>query len=146
VGACHFEVSARSHAKPEQIYALLADATAWPRWAGPIIGTGVWEREGDPPPGGVGAIRKLGRRPVFGREEIVVADAPTHHSYTMLSGQPVRNYRADVHLTPDGDGTLITWSAEFDPRIPGTGAVMTAVFRRLLGGFARRVAAYAERG
>ena len=138
-----YEVTARSSAPPDRIFALLTDATSWPRWAGPMIAQGSWEREGDPPPGGVGAIRKLGRRPLFGREEIVAYEPPTHHAYTMLSGQPVRNYRADVRLTPDGAGTLIVWGARFEPLIPGTGRLLSAFYRRLIGGFARRVAAYA---
>ena len=138
-----YEVSVRSPAPPGQIFALLADATSWPRWAGPVIGHGSWERRGDPPPGGVGAIRKVGRWPQFGREEIVAYEPPTHHAYTMLSGNPVRNYRADVRLTPDGAGTLITWGATFDPMVPGTGRLLSAIYRRLIGSFARRVAAYA---
>jgi uncharacterized protein YndB with AHSA1/START domain len=138
-----YEVTARSSAPPERIFALLADATSWPRWAGPLIAHGSWEREGDPPPGGVGAIRKVGRWPQFGREEIVAHEPPTHHAYTMLSGNPVRNYRADVRLTPDGAGTRIVWGATFEPLVPGTGRLLCAVYRRLIGSFARRVARYA---
>jgi carbon monoxide dehydrogenase subunit G len=81
---------------------------------------------------------------MFGREQIVVSDPPTHHAYTTLSGIPVRSYRADVHLTPDGDGTLIKWSATFEPLVPGTGRALQAVYRRLIGSFARRLARYAE--
>ncbi|MDP9334009.1 MAG: SRPBCC family protein [Actinomycetota bacterium] len=138
-----YEVTARSSAPPERIFALLADAASWPRWAGPLIAHGSWEREGDPPPGGIGAIRKVGRWPQFGREQIVASEPPTHHGYTMLSGQPTRNYRADVRLTPDGADTLIIWSATFEPLIPGTGRLLSAFYRRLIGSFARRVAAYA---
>ncbi|HET9727988.1 MAG TPA: SRPBCC family protein [Acidimicrobiia bacterium] len=142
----HYEVTAHSKAKPDAVYALLADATAWPKWAGPIIRTGEWERTGDPPPGGVGAIRKVGAWPIYGREQIVVADRPNHHhAYTMLSGNPVRNYRADVHIEPDGDGSVITWQADFDPLIPGTGGMLAAVYKRLMGNLAKRVGAYAER-
>jgi uncharacterized protein YndB with AHSA1/START domain len=141
---CSYEVTARSSAPPERVFELLADATSWPRWAGPVIAQGSWEREGDPAPGGIGAIRKLGRWPMFGREQVVVSDPPSHHAYTMLSGNPVSNYRADVALTPDGGGTLITWSATFEPRIPGTGRLLERVYRALIGSFAHRLARYAE--
>lgn len=140
-----YEVTARSAAPPERVFALLADATSWPCWAGPLIAHGSWERQGDPAPGGVGAIRKLGRRPMFGREQIVVSEPPSHHAYVLLTGNPVRNYRADVVLTPDGDGTLIRWSATFEPRIPGTGRLLEGTYRRLIGSFARRLAEYAGR-
>ena len=139
-----YEVTARSAAPPERVFALLADAPSWPRWAGPVIAHASWEREGDPPPGGVGAIRKIGRRPLFGHEQIVAYEPPTHHAYTMLKGNPVRNYRADVHLVPDGTGTRITWGATFEPLIPGTGGLLTAFYRRLIGSLATRVADYAE--
>jgi uncharacterized protein YndB with AHSA1/START domain len=141
---CSYEVSARSSAPPERVFELLADATSWPRWAGPFIAHGSWEREGNPAPGGVGAIRKLGRWPIFGREQVVAFEPPSHHAYTMLSGNPVRNYRADVTLEPDGDGTFIAWSATFEPRIPGTGRLVERTYRTLIGSFARRLAAYAE--
>jgi uncharacterized protein YndB with AHSA1/START domain len=144
VATTAYEITARSAAPPARVFALLADATTWPRWAGPFIATAVWETEGEPPPGGAGAIRKVGRWPLFGREQIIVVDPPTHLGYTLLSGQPVRNYRADIYLAPDGDGTHITWGGQFDPLIPGTGGLVAAWFRRLIGGFADRVARYAE--
>jgi polyketide cyclase/dehydrase/lipid transport protein len=145
VPSCSYEVSARSAARPERVFGLLADATSWSRWAGPLIGHATWEREGVPPPGGIGAIRKLGRWPVFGREQIVASEPPWHHAYTTLSGNPVRNYRADVVLAAEGGGTLITWSATFDPRIPFSGPLLVRTYRRLIGSFARRLAAYAEK-
>jgi hypothetical protein len=141
---CSYHVVARSAAPPERVFELLADATSWPLWAGPLIAHGSWDRQGDSAPGGVGAIRKIGRWPMFGREQVVVSESPSHHAYTTLSGNPVRNYRADVRLTPDGDGTLIAWSGEFDPLVPGTGRLLEGTYRRLIGSFARRLATYAE--
>ena len=141
-----YSVSAHSSAPPERVFALLDDALSWTRWAKPTIGHAEWERQGDPPPGGVGAIRKLGRWPMYGREEIVEREPPSHHAYTMLSGNPVRNYRADIALVSDDrGGTNITWLGTFDPLVPGTGRVLVAIYGRLIGGFARKVAAYAEK-
>ena len=48
------------------------------------------------------------------REEVVAFEAPNHFAYVMLSGLPLRGYRADVHLVPDGAGTEIEWSGGFD--------------------------------
>ena len=64
---------------------------------------------------------------MFGREKIVVFEPPSHHAYTLLSGNPVRNYRADVRLTPDGNGTLIRWGGTFEPIVPGTGPVLAGI-------------------
>src|SRR3954447_24479600 len=104
-----YEVTEVSSAPPEKVFALLADGAGWSRWAGAMVVKSWWEREGDPPPGGVGAIRALGLPKLGSREEIVAYDPPRHLAYVILSGLPVRDYRADVHLTPEGTGTRITW-------------------------------------
>jgi len=144
VSTFSYVVTARSGAQPEQLFALLSDAPGWPRWAKPAITSGSWVTEGDPPPGGVGAVRKLGRWPKFGIEEVVASEPPRHHAYRIVRGQPVRAYRADVLLTPDDGGTLVTWSATFEPKYPGTGSLLVGFYKWLIGGFARRLAAYAE--
>jgi uncharacterized protein YndB with AHSA1/START domain len=136
-----FEVSARSATAPPRLFELLADAKSWPAWAGPIIREAYWEREGTPAPGGVGAIRKVGGKPFYGREEVIEYEPPHRYVYTMLSGQPVRDYRAVVELTPDGTGTLIRWRSTFRPVIPGTGGLMRSYLRRIIAGFAKRLAA-----
>lgn len=146
MGSHGYSVTVRTDAAPERVYDLLADAPGWPQWAGSVVAEGSWVRLGDPPPGGVGAIRRLGRRPVYAAEEIVVADRPRHHAYRIVGGpNPVRNYRADVHLAADGTGTRITWRGEFDPILPGTGALLARGYRAMISGFARRLAAYAAR-
>jgi hypothetical protein len=53
---------------------------------------------------------------------------------------PVKDYRADVTLAPDGPGTVITWSGRFHPGLPATGPLFEGFFRRVVGGFARRLA------
>ncbi|MBV8981916.1 MAG: SRPBCC family protein [Acidimicrobiia bacterium] len=140
-----FAAEATSAASPDTVFAILADATGWKHWAGWFVRESFWEREGMPPPGGVGSIRKVGARPVYGREETVEYDPPTRFAYRILSGQPVKSYRADVVLTPTDTGTRIRWSGRFEPSIPGTGTFMRWYFQRLVTGFARRLAAYAER-
>ena len=77
---------------------------------------------------------------MYGREEIVAYEPPTHLAYTIVRGQPVRNYRADVTLTPDRNGTVIAWAGTFDPLIPGTGKLVTGFFRRIITRFANGLA------
>src|SRR3712207_4843337 len=113
-----YEVTARSEAPPEVVWAMLADGPSWPEWAGPLAPRSMWEREGVTEPSGVGAIRKMGAPPVWSREEIIEFEPPRHMAYTLLSGLPIKDYRADVDLSPDGTGTVITWKARFDGRIP----------------------------
>ena len=104
-----------------------------------------WEREGDPPPGGVGAVRRLGMRGASSREEIVAYEPPRHLGYVWPT-RIVRDYRADVRLEPQGGGTRIVWSGSFAPTLLGPSPLMLRFFRMTVGGFARRLAAYAEGG
>ena len=154
VKTASYEVSAQSSAPPERVWGLLADATTWQQWAGPMVMRSWWEREGDPPPGGVGAIRRLGMRGANSREEIVAYERPQHLGYIWHT-RIVRDYRADVRLEPvaiepgpdgsDRTGTRIVWSGSFAPTLLGPAPVMLRFFTRTVGGFARRLAAYAER-
>ena len=141
-----YEFTVPSSAAPEDVFAVLADATRWRDWAGPMIAVSEWEREGEPAPGGVGAIRRLGRPPAYAREQILEYDPPRHLAYTIVSGLPVRGYHADVDLLPAaGGGTTIRWAGAFEPKIPGTGALLAVVLERIVRGYATSAGAEAER-
>lgn len=139
-----YDITAESAAPVDRVFAVLADAPGWREWAKPFVRRSMWEQEGSPPPGGVGAIRKLGAAGVFSREQILEYDPPRHLAYTLLSGQPgMKNYRADVRLVPDGDGTTIRWSGTFDAAVPGAGPVLQLWLRWIIGRFARGLARHA---
>lgn len=138
-----YEVVGHSAAPPEKVFEVLADGAGWYRWAGPMIVKSWWEREGTPAPGGVGAIRALGMKRVGSREEIVAYDPPTHLAYTILSGLPVRDYLANVRLTPDGTGTRIEWSGTFAPKLPGTAGALRLFLLSTIGSFVKRLAKHA---
>ena len=141
-----FSTEGDSSASPDAVFTVLADATRWKEWAGWFVRESSWEREGTPAPGGVGAIKRLGSKPIYSREETVEYDPPTRYAYRILSGQPVKSYRADVELTPNANGgTHIRWSFRFEPKIPGTGAFMRFYLGRIVAGFPRRLAAYAAK-
>jgi len=103
-----------------------------------------WEVEGDPPPGGVGAVRRLGTKLMGSREQILEYDAPHYLAYTTLGRMPMRDYRAIVSCDPDGDGTRITWAGAFEPVVPGTGWLLTAILTMIVGGMAKRLARYSS--
>jgi hypothetical protein len=101
-------------------------------------------RPGQPVPDGVGAVRRFALGPTGSKEEVVAFDPPHHLGYVVLSGLPLRHYRADVDLSADGDGTLVTWRGSFDEIVPATGPAFRLILRRMTAGFARRVCRYAE--
>lgn len=140
-----YDVRVRSAAAKETVFGLVADATTWSKWAGAMVRHGSWAREGDPAPGGVGAIRKLGTKRWGSREEITEFDPPHYLAYTILGRSPFRDYRAIVSVDADGDGSRITWAGAWENVIPGTGRLSAWVLRRMIGGMASGLARYAEK-
>jgi len=112
-------VSTESKARPQALFALLLDGATWPQWS--MFDSFRLERPGKNDKLGVGAIRVFSKWTTQSREEIVEIIPGRKLSYVLLSGLPLRNYRADVVLTPrSDDGTAIDWTASFDCRA-GTG-------------------------
>jgi hypothetical protein len=130
MGQRRIEVTKRSAAAPDAVFALLVDGNTWPSWS-PIESFEL-ERPGDPPPEGVGAIRVFRRARTTGRDRIVEIVPGRRFGYQSLSGLPVRDYRAHVDLEPDGDGTRIRWKASFVPRWVGTGWLLERGLRRFI--------------
>jgi len=140
------EVRARSAAPPAAVFDVLADVTCWPRW-------GIWsqaavERPDDAGGGGVGAVRVLTSRSygrtVVNRELVTELEPARSLGYDLLSGLPLRNYRARVDLEPDGDGTLVRWSCRFDRATPGLTWLYRRIFRQFLADTVERLARYAD--
>jgi uncharacterized protein YndB with AHSA1/START domain len=131
-------------APPEVVFDVLTDHR---RYADITpLRKSVLEREGDPAPNGVGAIRKLsavGGPPL--REETIVYEPPSRFSYKLLSGMPLRDHVGTVELTPDGGGTKVTYAVRTQPTLPLVGGVAVAVakfgVKRLIEG----IVAEAER-
>lgn len=104
----------------------------------------AWAVPGDPV-GGVGAVRRLGVGPLASLERIVEHRPPEHLAYVVDSWAPYRDYRAEVDLVPTTDGgTQVRWQASFEPKVPGTGPVLGWFLRRVVAGFAKRLARAAE--
>lgn len=123
-----------SSAPVEAVWSLLGTTSTWKDWGWFTVAE--LEREGEPAPDGVGAIKKLGLRAGGSREEIVAYDPPTHLAYRLLSGLPVRDYRSDVTLTPTPDGgTSIEWRSTFRG-----GRFWELFLRAMITDFARRLA------
>lgn len=137
-------VESHSAADPDTVFAVLADGGRWQEWAGPAVPRSSWASDG--PPGGVGAVRRLGLGPLSSREEIVEHDPPHRLAYVLRSGEKLHHYRASVDLLaqPEG-GTHIVWSGVVESGVPGLAGGLTKIFRALVGGFATRLAREAER-
>ena len=103
------------------------------------------EREGDPAPNGVGAIRALIAVGPPIREEVVAYRRPDRFSYKVLSGLPVRDHLGTVSLAPDGGGTKVTYALKAIPTIPLAGAIVMLVVKRAVTELLDGVVSEAER-
>ena len=131
MGRQDIDERAFSAADPGTVYELLARGETWPEWSG--IGTFTLEQPGEGAPEGLGAIRVFRTGRTTSRERLVELVPGRRLSYALLSGLPLRDYRADVDLTPANGGTDIRWHSTFSARRPGTGWL----YRLLLGRFIR---------
>ncbi len=132
-----------SRAPVGDVWALLADARGWSKWA--RFSSSTLEREGSPEPDGVGALRCFGTGPIHSREEVVVFDAPTHLAYELRKGMPIDGYRADVYLEAEPTGTKITWASSFTNARPAiANGFFRSFFKFFIGDTAKRLARAAE--
>ena len=138
------EATRRIDAPRQAVWDVLADVESWKDWGNYEVSE--LERQGDPPPGGIGAIRVTGRRPIKVREEVEIWDPPSRFGYTLLSGLPLRDYHAVVTLSDSGAGaTNLHWQSRFDVALRGTDAVARFLAGKVLADVARQVGDEAER-
>ncbi|HSV66417.1 MAG TPA: SRPBCC family protein [Mycobacteriales bacterium] len=134
MGHQEIDVRVRTAAAPGAVYRLLTDGASWPVWS--PLGSFELARPGEDGVEGVGAVRVFRTWPATSRERIVELVPDRRLSYELMSGLPLRAYRADIDLKPDDGGTTIRWHSTFRPVAAGTGWF----FRWMLGGFVRRCA------
>ncbi len=113
----HVEAEGVTRAAPEAVWELVADADRYHEW-GPWSASG-YQSPGEQARSGAGVIRwmRYGRTTTV--ERVLAAEKARRLVYTVVKGIPVRNYRAEVTLTPDGAGTRIRWSADWDRTLGG---------------------------
>src|SRR5262245_14441788 len=111
------EAEGVTRAAPEAVWVLVANADRYGE-GGPWSGGGSQDLGGQAPDG-AGVIRwfRYGRTVTV--EQVLESERPRRLVYTVVKGIPVRNYRAEVTLTPQGEGTHICWVATWDRTLPG---------------------------
>jgi uncharacterized protein YndB with AHSA1/START domain len=99
-------------APPEPVFDLLADHANYERFR-PIHASEL-VREGDPPPNGVGALRRIKVRPLVFDEEITAYERPTRLDYLIVKlNVPFEHHGGTIRLSPDGEGTHVDWRSSF---------------------------------
>ena len=130
-----------SSASPDVVYDLLADGATWPTWSG--IDSFELQQQGDGGGESLNAIRVFRTGRVTSVERLVELVPGRRLSYALVSGLPLRDYRADVDLLPSDGGTLIRWHSTFTAKRPGTGWLYRRILGRFIGETVRGLAEHA---
>jgi uncharacterized protein YndB with AHSA1/START domain len=130
-------------APPEVVFAVLTEHEGYAKIT--QLRKSVLERQGEPEPNGVGAIRVLSAVGPPLREEVVAYEPSTRFSYKLLSGLPVRDHLGTVELSADGDGTKMVYAVRSTPTVPVVGGAVIAAVKLGVKSLISGVAAESER-
>jgi uncharacterized protein YndB with AHSA1/START domain len=130
-------------ASPETVFSVLTEHHLYAEIT--PMRKSVLEREGTPPPNGVGAIRVLTAAGPPLREEVIAYEPPRRFSYKLLSGAPVRDHVGTVELTPRDGGTQVVYAVRTTPTLPLVGPAVVAVVKRAIKALLNGVANESER-
>lgn len=129
-------------APPEVVFDVLTDHRRYAELS--RLRKSTLEREGEPAPNGVGAIRVLTAVGPSIREEVVSYERPSRFSYKVLSGLPVRDHLGTVSLEPSDGGTRVVYALKAIPTIP-VGWIVMLVLERAVTELLNGVASESER-
>lgn len=122
---------------PDQMFARLADHEN----LGKVFGVPVKRsRDGEGDVNGRSSVRTLGFWPLDLDETITAFEPPRRIEYSITRGSPLRNHHAVILLSPNGSGTEVRWSIEFDTVIPFTGRPIRTLMRIALTQAIRKLA------
>lgn len=130
MGVQSIEIQRQVPATREAVWSLLTDSRRIASWAG--FKEVVLRQEGDPPPGGLGAIRVIRGGGFAIEEEITAFDPPRVLEVRLTAGLPIRDHRAAVLLEALDGGTRVTWTARFQSRVPLLGSLIRIGYQRTL--------------
>lgn len=122
---------------PEQLFEVLSDAAAWPRWA-TVITKVTWT---SPEPRGVGTTRVVEMRGgIVGNEEFLAWEPFTHMAFRFneCSTRSVAAFAEDYRVQVIPGGCRLTWTMAQKPAGPAklamavVGTLLNLALRRFL--------------
>ncbi len=122
---------------PEQVFEVLADASAWPRWA-TVITDVTWT---SPEPRGIGTTRTVRMRAgIVGNEEFLAWEPHSHLAFRFneCSTKGIRAFAEDYRIVSTPTGCRLTWTMAMSGDRPTSvslrlfAPLMNATFRHFL--------------
>src|ERR1700722_19906127 len=138
-----FDLERRFDAPADIVWDVLTDHRAYQDWG--AVKNALLEVEGSPDINGIGAVRRLSEGPLVIREKVLEFEPKTRFVYTVVSGPPVRDYRATVTLDPRGASTMVHWNVRFRGKVPFTGIFVKPVVRYVIKTLMKKASAESER-
>lgn len=132
-----FVNSVELNVTPAQVFEVLADAAAWPRWAS-VITEVVWT---SPEPRDVGTTRMVRMRAgMVGNEEFLAWEPNAHMAFRFneSSTRGITAFAEDYRIVPTANGCRLTWSLAMSGDRPTNLSIrlarplMNVAFRRFL--------------
>ncbi len=131
-------------APPEAVFDLLADHANYERFR-PIHGSEL-VREGEPPPNGLGALRRIKVRPLTFEEEITAYERPSRLDYLIVKlNVPFEHHGGSIRLASEVGSTHVDWRSSFTVPLPVIGGLSEAAWQQLLARGFRQVLEDVER-
>jgi uncharacterized protein YndB with AHSA1/START domain len=110
----------------DEVFGVLTDHANYKQFRG--IRDSELLREGDPPPNGVGALRRVDIGPLRFREEITHYESPARMDYLIRKiNAPLEHQGGSIRLEPRNGVTHVTWTSTFGVRGRVLGALVTRV-------------------
>lgn len=133
-------------ASREVVFDVMTDHLAYPDFT--PMRKAKLEKEGDPAPNGIGAIRKFKMLPLGPaiREEVIGYDAPATMSYKLLSGLPLKDHVGTITLLEANEGgTELRYHVESEPKLPVAKFIPRAITRKAISDLANGIKKEAEK-
>ena len=138
-----FTLVAEAAAPPDVVFEVLTDHRGYPALS--RIRSVELEREGEPAPNGVGAIRAIKAVGPRLREEVIAYEPSSRFAYKLLSGAPVRDHTGTVELSETATGTHVTYRIDTTPTLPLLGGLVVRIARGTVQQLLDGIVAEAER-
>jgi uncharacterized protein YndB with AHSA1/START domain len=131
-------------ASPEEVFDVLADHASYDRFRG--IQRSELLKSGDPPPNGLGALRRIKAWPATFEEEITAFERPARLDYLIIRIKlPFEHHGGSIRLSPEDGGTHVDWRSSYTIPIPLIGQLQERFWELLLNRGFRRVLEDVER-
>jgi len=128
----------------EDVFDLLADHAGYERFR-PIHASEL-VRQGEPPPNGVGALRRIKVRPLTFEEEITAYERPTRLDYLIVKlNVPFEHHGGSIRFSRVGDATDVDWRSTYTVPTPVIGGPEELAWKPVLERGFRRVLEDVER-